>query len=240
MQNVMFSPSFGNQPSRRVGCGTLANRLLGALVIALVLAGCSMSIPLVSAHAETGDASSLQAAESSAPLNTQSKSTAQKNKAARKALLNYAQTSKSIIRMPGKSKYAFKDLTGDGIVEMVYYDAFTPDQTRVLRYKSGKVKTVASGWSGNKGPAFLTYFSKTKALKSYYDQSGMKDFYYLKWKGGKYKSVARSSKDKYAGTTYYYVGKKQVPKHTFDSYVKKNITKGKKGYSLSKLKWNKL
>lgn len=165
-----------------------------------------------------------------------------KNKRAHQA---YAQQLKKDKEDFGLNKlaYAYKDLDGNGIDELITYPGFDHATENIYIYRNGKVKQVAGVSMGY----FEKYYKKNKIL--YGSRTNMRDYNstyheYFKLKGGKlvrkahmletsiYKSGKTESKYKY------YVDGKKTTKKKYNSYVKK-LLKGDKARYFSKMKWKK-
>lgn len=93
--------------------------------------------------------------------------------------------------------------------------------------------------------AFKKYYSKRKVI--YSEKTGYMGVLcnnYFKWSNGTYKLAAYAVRT-YSGdyntapdTIEYYINSKKVSKERYQSYTK-NLTKGDKGKSFSKIKWKK-
>ena len=142
-----------------------------------------------------------------------------------------------------KLEYAYKDLDGDGIDELITYPGFDHYAECIYTYRNGKVKEVVATNMGD----FEKYYSKNKILygsrvniynfdSTYYE--------YFKFKNGKlvrkaYKVETMTYKNGKSLSKYkYYVNEKKVTKKKYDSYVKQLLKKDKARY-FKKLKWKK-
>lgn len=137
--------------------------------------------------------------------------------------------------------YAYKDVDGDNIDELITEPGFGAYYQVIYKYKNGKVKQVCAIGQG----PFKKYYSKKKVI--YSEKTGhMGGLYdtYFKWSNGTYKVVAfvlRTYSGDYNATpdtVEYYINNKKTSKEKYQSYTKKLI-KGDKGKSFSKIKWKK-
>ena len=141
-----------------------------------------------------------------------------------------------------KLKYAYADIDGDKVDELITVPGFGVVYQIIYYYKNGKIRNVASVGQGS----FTKYYPKQKVI--YVNKSGHMGSlcdYYLKYTNGKYKVVARAgyyygnrSYSEKPITTGYHVNNKAVSKKSYTAYIKK-ITKGEKGKTFKSLKWKK-
>lgn len=141
-----------------------------------------------------------------------------------------------------KLKYAYKDLNGDGVDELITEPGFGYLSQIIYTYKSGKVKKVVEAGQGE----FTKYYKKSKVLLYYGGHGDYESDEYYKFNGNKYKRVAYkedifsydNETDEETHTISYYVNGRNVDKSVYVAYVKKLI-KGDNAKSFRKLKWKK-
>lgn len=141
-----------------------------------------------------------------------------------------------------KLKYAYVDVDGDKVDELITYPGFGYCTQIIYDYRGGKVKDVCCVGQGT----FTKYYKKNKVI--FINDSGhmgcLGDYYY-KWKNGTYKLAAYKS-SYYASGDYnaepdevhYYVNNSEVSSAEYKAYTKK-LVKGAKAYKFSKIKWKK-
>lgn len=135
-------------------------------------------------------------------------------------------------------KYAYKDLNGDGINELITYPGFGYCMEILYTYKNGKAKKLISVGQGE----FEKYYKKKKVLC--YGGGHMDHYYqeYYKFEGSKLIKKAYLEEsveligDEPVSEVRYYVNGKRTTKQKYKSYVKK-LTKGDKAKRFSKLNW---
>lgn len=135
-------------------------------------------------------------------------------------------------------KYAYKDLNGDGVDELITYPGFGYCMEILYTYKNGNVKKLISVAQGE----FEKYYKKKKVLC--YSGGHMDNYYeeYYKFKGSKLikKAYMKESVeligDEPVASVRYHVNGKKTTKQKYKSYVK-NLTKGDKAKRFSKLNW---
>lgn len=165
------------------------------------------------------------------------------NKKAHTAFKKQLKKAKKTFGMGSKSykiKYAYVDVDGDKVDELIIYPGFGYCSQVIYDYQKGKSKEVCVASQGN----FTRYYPKLKVI--YIKNSGhmgvLHDTYY-KWKSGKYVGVAevwkdygsRSYNEKPVSTTYFLNGKK-ASKAKYKAYVKRLI-KTASGKKFSGIKW---
>lgn len=162
------------------------------------------------------------------------------NKEVRSAYLKQVKKDKKEYKSNNeKISYAFKDLNGDGIDELITYPGYGFCTEIIYTYNKGKVKEIANVGQGD----FSKFYKKNKVL---YCERGHMDVYndeYYKFKGKKlirkaYRlEIVEWDNGANPVTTYeYYINDNNVSKDRYEKYVKK-LTKGDKAQSLSKIKW---
>ncbi len=135
-------------------------------------------------------------------------------------------------------RYAYKDLNGDGIDELITYPGFGACTEILYTYKNGKAKKLISVAQGD----FEKYYKKKKVLC--YNGGHMDHYYeeYYKFKGSKLIKKAYLEEsvelvgDEPVASAYYYVNGKSTTEQEYKSYVKQ-LTKGDKAKPFSKLNW---
>lgn len=176
-----------------------------------------------------------------APIQTQAASS--KNKKAHKAYLKQIKKDKKKYRSgKEKLKYAYKDLNGDGIDELITEPEYGYCSQIIYTYKGGKVKKLVEVGQGE----FMKYYKKNKVLYYYGGHGGSEYDEYYKLQNNKYKCVAHKDvefdwnmeTEEEIYTTSYYVKGKKVDKKVYTSYIKK-LTKGDKAKSFRKIKRKK-
>ena len=141
-----------------------------------------------------------------------------------------------------KLKYAYADIDGDKVDELITVPGFGAIYQSIYDYKNGKIRNVAGVGQGS----FTKYYPKKKVI--YVNKSGhmgvLCDYYWKSVKGvyritayAKYDYGRRSYSQKPEKTTYY-VNNKVVSKKNYNAYIKR-ITKGEKGKTFKSLKWKK-
>lgn len=175
------------------------------------------------------------------PLQTEAASS--KNRKAHKAYKRQLKKDKKKYRSgKEKIKYAYKDLNGDGIDELITEPEYGYCSQIIYTYKGGKVKKLVEVGQGE----FMKYWRKNKVLY-YYGGHGDSEYdEYYKLQNNKYRRIAYKAvvfdynmeTDEEIYTTSYYVKGKKVDKRTYTSYIKK-LTKGEKAKSFRKIKRKK-
>ena len=134
--------------------------------------------------------------------------------------------------------YCIKDITGDKIVDLIldyhtYLDG-SGDTFNIYTYKSGKVKCILK--YGQYGMNYLHYYKKSKGLVMYCSGHGHESYTYIKYSGGKFKTVAQRGRmsvnggNDYNGEWVYYIDKDltyEATKSEFNA-AKKTAIKGSK------------
>lgn len=138
-----------------------------------------------------------------------------------------------------KISYAFKDLNGDGIDELITYPGYGFCTEKIYTYSKGKVKEIANVGQGD----FSKFYKKNKVL---YCERGHMDIYNSQYYKFKEKKLIRKAYQleivEWGNDTdpiimyEYYINENNVSKDRYEKYVKKLI-KGEKAQSLSKMKW---
>lgn len=169
-----------------------------------------------------------------------------KNARAHKALTTQLKKDKKrFCPYGGKLKYAYADVDGDHVDELITVPGYGYLTQAIYDYQNGRVRNVA-----NVSQGYFTRFyrkGKTITIKNSGHMGVLCD-YYLKYSktSNKYKIVAYAQKDygnrDYSSTpvsTTYYVNNKQTSKSKYQSYVKKLAVSGDKGIKFSSLKWKR-
>lgn len=141
-----------------------------------------------------------------------------------------------------KLKYAYKDLNGDGVDELITEPGFGYLSQIIYTYKGGKVKKAVVVGQGE----FTQYYKKNKVLHYYGSHMSNTHDEYYKFQNNKYKRIAYKEiifdydieTEEEIYTTSYYVKGKRVDKSAYALYIKK-LTKGETAKSFRKLKWKK-
>lgn len=165
-----------------------------------------------------------------------------KNRKAHKAYLKQIKKDKKKYRNGGKIKYAYKDLNGDGIDELITEPDFGACMQIIYTYRRGKVRKLVEVGQGE----FTKYYKKNKVLFYYGGHGDWEWDEYYKFQNNKYKRVAykevafdyNMETEEEIYTTSYYVKGKKVDKRVYTSYIKK-LTKGDKAKSFRKIKRKK-
>lgn len=166
-----------------------------------------------------------------------------KNKKAHKAYQKQLKKDKKKYRSgKEKLKYAYKDLNGDGIDELITEPDFGYCSQIIYTYKGGKVKKLIEVGQGE----FTQYYKKNRVLHYYGSHMSNSHDEYYKFQNNKYKCVAHKDvefdwnmeTEEEIYTTSYYVKGKKVDKKVYTSYIKK-LTKGDKAKSFRKIKRKK-
>ena len=143
-----------------------------------------------------------------------------------------------------KLKYAYTDIDGDGVDELITEPGYGVVTQIVYDYKKGHVTRSAVTSQGG----FDKFYRKNRVIAS--KNTGHMDTYYDRYlkfnkNSNKYKVVAYAEKsygvrnNKYQHLrTYYYVNDKRTNKSTYQAYVKKLVSNDK-GIKFKKLKWKK-
>lgn len=142
-----------------------------------------------------------------------------------------------------KMRYAYADINGDHIDELITEPNYRGLTQTIYAYKNNSIKNIASVEYGY----FTKYYPKHKVI--YIKNSGhmghLFDCYYKQTSNGTYKLVALAGR--YYGNfsqgskplrTSYYINNKETTKAKYSKYVKK-LVKSEKGKSFSSLKWKK-
>lgn len=139
----------------------------------------------------------------------------------------------------GKLKYAYQDVDGDDVDELVVYPGFGMYTQGIFKYRDGKAVEVCAVGQGS----FTRYYRKNKVL--YSENAGhmgvLTDRYY-KWGSGVYQLAAFAVKtysgsyDKAPDSIKYYVKNKEVAQKRYQSYTGK-LVEGSKGKKFSNMKW---
>lgn len=167
-----------------------------------------------------------------------------KNTAAHKALKKQIKSDKKQYCKLRNEKltYAFADIDGDKVDELITMPGFGYLTYAVYDYKNGTVKRVSTIGHGS----YVYYYPKKKLLYSECAHMGYMWTTYYKYSNGKYKVVAQVMKD-YTDRSYeaakpksskYYVNGKKVTKAKYNKFVK-SLKKGDKAKKTSSLKWKK-
>ncbi|MCI8648352.1 MAG: hypothetical protein HFE76_16520 [Firmicutes bacterium] len=162
------------------------------------------------------------------------------NSKAHKAYVNQIKKDKKKYCSGEKLQYAYKDLNGDGIDELITYPGFGYCMEILYTYTNGKVKKLKE--LGQR--EFEKYYLKNKVLRSSGGHMDHYDTTYYKFQGSRlvkkaYQTETISIKKGNPVVTHkYYINGKKVSKSKYKAYVKK-LTKGDKAKSFSKLNWKK-
>lgn len=139
----------------------------------------------------------------------------------------------------GGLAYAFVDVDGDDIDELIIEPGYGYYYQGVYRYRHGRVKRVCAIGQG----PFKRYYPKRKVIYSKKTgHMGTLMDHYFKWSNGTYKIVAYAVRT-YSGdydaapdTIGYYINNKKTTKRKYQSYTRRLI-RGDKGKSFSKIRW---
>lgn len=141
----------------------------------------------------------------------------------------------------GYLAYAYKDVDGDHIDELIIEPGYGYYSQGIYKYKKGKITQVCAIGQG----PFKKYYPKKRVI--YSEKTGhmgiLRDNYF-KWSNGTYKLVASAVKtysgdyDAVPDTIEYYINNKKTTMKRYQSYTKKLI-KGDKGKNFSKIRWKK-
>ena len=144
-----------------------------------------------------------------------------------------------------KLMYAYADLNGDEIDELLVFDANnTFRHGEVYTVKNGKVKCLLDEISlyidKEAGNIFfdLEYYESEKLLSCRFRDDFGHIIYLYSWNGKKYKEIARKVIDQGPDEDwlYYYVNGKETTEEKYNSFVKKK-TENAKVNKASNLKW---
>lgn len=139
----------------------------------------------------------------------------------------------------GGLAYAYVDVDGDGIDELIIEPGYGYYFQGIYKYRSGRVKRVCAIGQG----PFKRYYPKKKIVFSQKTgHMGVLTDNYFKWSNGTYKIVASVVRI-YSGdygqapdTVTYLINNKKTTKKKYQSYTKK-LLKGDKGKAFSNIKW---
>lgn len=143
--------------------------------------------------------------------------------------------------LSGKLKYAYKDVDGDKIDELIIEPGYGYYFQGIYKYKNGRVKRVCAI---GQGPFKKYYTGKKVIFSKKTGHMGVLVDNYFKWSKGEYKVVAFAVRT-YSGDynvapdkVEYYINNRKTSKKRYQSYTKKLI-KGDKGKYFSKIKWKR-
>lgn len=142
----------------------------------------------------------------------------------------------------GGIAYAYRDVDGDDIDELIIEPGYGYYFQGIYKYKNGRVKRVCAIGQG----PFRRYYPKKKIIFSQKTgHMGILIDNYFKWNNGTYKVVAYAVRT-YSGdygkapdTVEYFINNKKTTKKRYQSYTKKLI-KGDKGRTFSNIKWKSI
>lgn len=143
--------------------------------------------------------------------------------------------------LKGYLAYAYKDVDGDNIDELIIEPGYGYYFQGIYKYKNGRVTRVCAIGQG----PFKKYYPQKKVIYSKKTgHMGVLVDDYFKWSNGAYKVVA-SVQRTYSGdydaapdTVEYFINNKKTTKKSYQSYTKKLI-KGAKGKDFSKIRFEK-
>ncbi len=142
----------------------------------------------------------------------------------------------------GGLAYAYKDVDGDNIDELIIEPGYGYYFQGIYKYKKGRVVQVCAIGQG----PFKKYYPQKKVIYSKKTgHMGVLVDHYFKWSNGTYKIVASVQRtysgdyDKAPDTVEYFINNKKTTKKRYQSYTKKLI-KGDKGRTFSSIKWKSI